>query len=123
MNKMNKSKSKIGSMICLHITFFIYSLASVFSKKAGSQDMFSLEFICFYGMVLFILMLYALLWQQNLKRLPLVTAYANKAVTVIWGLIWGILLWDEKVSLNNVIGALIIMAGVVVIAAEEKEEV
>lgn len=123
MNKKNKSKSQIGSMIFLHITFFIYSLASVFSKKAGSQDMFSLEFVCFYGMVLFILMLYALLWQQNLKRLPLVTAYANKAVTVIWGLIWGILLWDEKVSLNNVIGALIIMAGVVVIAAEEKEEV
>ena len=122
MNKENKPKFKIGSMIFLHPTFFIYSLASVFSKKAGSEDVFSLKFVCFYGIVLVILMLYAVLWQQNLKRLPLVTAYANKAVTVIWGMIWGILLWKEKVNLNNVIGAIIIMFGVAMIATEEKEE-
>lgn len=122
MNKENKPKFKIGSMIFLHLTFFIYSLASVFSKKAGSEDVFSLKFVCFYGIVLVILMLYAVLWQQNLKRLPLVTAYANKAVTVIWGMIWGILLWKEKVNLNNVIGAIIIMFGVAMIATEEKEE-
>ncbi len=123
MNKENKPKSKIGSMLFLHITFVIYSLASVFSKKAGSEEVFSLRFLCFYGMVLFILMLYAVLWQQNLKHLPLVTAYANKAVTVIWGMVWGILLWKEKVSLNNVLGAIIIMFGVAMIATEEKEEV
>lgn len=110
-------------MLFLHITFVIYSLASVFSKKAGSEEVFSLRFLCFYGMVLFILMLYAVLWQQNLKHLPLVTAYANKAVTVIWGMVWGILLWKEKVSLNNVLGAIIIMFGVAMIATEEKEEV
>lgn len=123
MNKKNTSKSSIGSMIFLHLTFLLYSLASVFSKKAGSEEVFSLKFVCFYGMALFILMLYAVLWQQNLKRLPLVTAYANKAVTVIWGMVWGILLWQEKVSLNNVIGAVIIMLGVAVIATEEKEEI
>lgn len=107
----------------MHITFLVYSLASVFSKKAGTEEAFSIKFIIFYGLVLFILMLYALLWQQNLKHLGLVTAYANKAVTVIWGMVWGILLWQEKVSLNNIIGAAIIMFGVCVIAAEEKEKV
>lgn len=123
MNKKKNFKSKIGSMIFLHLTFLVYSLASVFSKKAGAEEVFSIRFLLFYGMVLFILMLYAVLWQQNLKRLPLVTAYANKAVTVIWGMVWGILLWREKVSLNNVIGAVIIMFGVAMIATEEKEEV
>lgn len=123
MNKKKNCKSKIGSMIFLYLTFLVYSLASVFSKKAGTEERFSIKFLLFYGMVLLILMLYAVLWQQNLKRLPLVTAYANKAVTVILGMVWGILLWKEKISLNNVIGAVIIMLGVVVIATEEKEEV
>ena len=110
-------------MVFLHLTFLVYSLASVFSKKAGAEEVFSIKFLLFYGMVLFILMLYAVLWQQNLKRLPLVTAYANKAVTVIWGMVWGVLLWQEKVSLNNIIGAVIIMFGVAMIATEEKKEV
>ncbi len=123
MNKKSASKSKVGAMVFLHVTFFIYSLASVFSKKAGSEDTINLKFIFFYGMALFILMLYAVLWQQNLKHLPLVTAYANKAVTVIWGLVWGILLWQEKVSINNILGAVIIMFGVCLIATEEKEKV
>lgn len=123
MNKKNTSTSGVGSMIFLHLTFFVYSLASVFSKKAGAEEVFTVKFLFFYGMVLFILMLYAVLWQQNLKHLPLVTAYANKAVTVIWGMVWGILLWHEKVTVNNIIGAVIIMFGVILIATEEKEKV
>lgn len=123
MNKKNTSTSGVGSMIFLHLTFFVYSLASVFSKKAGAEEVFTVKFLLFYGMVLFILMLYAVLWQQNLKHLPLVTAYANKAVTVIWGMVWGILLWHEKVTVNNIMGAVIIMFGVILIATEEKEKV
>ena len=123
MSEKNKTKSRAGSMIFLHLTFLIYSLASVFSKKAAQEEMFSMKFILFYGLVLFILMLYAVLWQQNLKRLPLVMAYANKAVTVIWGLVWGVFLWQEQIAIQNIIGAVIIMLGVVLIATEEKEEV
>lgn len=123
MSEKNKTKSRAGSMIFLHLTFLIYSLASVFSKKAAQEEMFSMKFILFYGLVLFILMLYAVLWQQNLKRLPLVMAYANKAVTVIWGLVWGVFLWQEQIAIQNIIGAVIIMLGVVLIATEEKEAV
>ena len=123
MSEKNKTKSRAGSMIFLHLTFLIYSLASVFSKKAAQEEMFSMKFILFYGLVLFILMLYAVLWQQNLKRLPLVMAYANKAVTVIWGLVWGVFLWQEQIAIQNIIGAVIIMLGVVLIATEEKEPV
>lgn len=120
-SRNESSKSKIGSVIFLHLTFLVYSLASVFSKKAGAEEVLSIRFLFFYGMVLFILMLYAVLWQQNLKRIPLVTAYANKAVTVIWGMVWGVLLWHEKFFLKNIIGAVIIMLGVVLVATEEKE--
>ena len=63
---------------------------------------------------------YALFWQQILKKLPLVTAYANKAITVVWGLLWGMLVFKEKITVFNVVGALVIIFGIyMVVAADE----
>lgn len=56
---------------------------------AAQQEFLSFKFFFFYGLVLLILFAYAIAWQQVLKGLPLVTAYANKAVTVIWKLVLG----------------------------------
>ena len=79
-----------------------------------------MKFIFFYGLVLVILFGYALVWQQLLKKLPLVTAYANKAVTVIWGLLWGTVIFKEKITLFNLLGAALIILGIyVVVKADE----
>jgi drug/metabolite transporter (DMT)-like permease len=72
-------------------------------------------------MVIFGLFVYALVWQQMLKRLPLVTAYANKAVTVVWGIIWGYVFFGEKVTVNKLIGAVIVIAGVVLVVASDAD--
>ena len=45
-----------------------------------------------------ILGIYAIGWQQVIKRMPLTTAYANKAVTLVWGLVWGLLLFHEQLN-------------------------
>jgi len=79
----------------------------------------SLKFILLYGSVLFILFLYALLWQQVIKKMNITVAYANKAITVIWGMMWGMILFGEQISLNKIAGALIIIAGVICMAGEE----
>ena len=68
-----------------------------------------------------ILFAYAIAWQQVLKRLPLVTAYANKAVTVIWGLVLGATFFQEKITLQKVIGAFIIIFGVYLVVSEDGE--
>ena len=55
-----------------------------------------------------------------MKKLPLVTAYANKAITVVWGLLWGMLVFKEKITVFNVVGALVIIFGIyMVVAADE----
>lgn len=59
---------------------------------------------------------YAIGWQQIIKRLPLTTAFANKAVTVVWGIIWGAVFFQEKVTIGKVIGAILVILGVVVYA-------
>ncbi|MBQ6812114.1 MAG: EamA family transporter [Agathobacter sp.] len=113
-------KEKIMPFIQLHILLFLFSLGSVCSKVAGQAEFLSMKFIIFYGIVLVILFGYALVWQQLLKKLPLVTAYANKAVTVIWGLLWGTIIFKEKITLFNILGAALIILGIyVVVKADE----
>ena len=115
-------KTKIGPLILLHILLLLYSLGGICSKFAGEAEFMSIRFFVFYGLVLLNLFVYAILWQQILKRMPLVTAYANKAITVIWGILWGFLFFDEKEYLIwKIIGACIIIAGVYLVVTEKEE--
>ena len=56
---------------------------------AAGYSFLSLPFIFWYGLVILNLGIYAVVWQQIIKHLPLTTAYANKAVTIVWGILWG----------------------------------
>lgn len=114
---------KILPFIVLHLIVFIYSLAGMTSKLASGKDFFSFEWILLYGLIIFILGIYALLWQQILKKIPLNIAYANKAVGVIWGIVWGVVVFGETITVRNIIGALIVIAGVVLmVTGEEKKK-
>ena len=68
--------------IVLHLIILIYSLGGICSKTAASKDFLSFEWILFYGLVLLSLGIYAVLWQQVLKKVNLNVAYASKAVTL-----------------------------------------
>ncbi len=113
---------KAGNLIILHIMFMLFSLGAVASKTAANSEFLSLRFLFFYGIVLVGLAIYAIVWQQMLKRLPLVTAYANKAVTVVWGIIWGRVFFGEAVTPRKVIGAIIVISGVCIVVMADKEK-
>lgn len=115
---------KAKSYIVLHLILLLYSLGNVFSKIAAEKEFLSLEFCLYYGLVLFILAAYAVLWQQVLKSIPLNIAYANKAITLVWGIAWGALLFNEAISISNIIGAVIVLSGVLlmVTGGEKKNE-
>ena len=100
----------------LHFLLMAYSLSSVCSKLAGNQEFLSLPFCLSYGCVLTLLLFYAIGWQQIIKRLPLTTAFSNKAVTVVWGIIWGAVFFQEPITIKKIIGAILIIAGVVLYA-------
>lgn len=115
---MNKSKAYFE----LHILLLVYSLGAICSKFAGQSDFMSLKFIILYGLVLLDLTVYAIAWQQILKKLPLVSAYANKAVTVIWGLVWGMVIFNESLTMWNVIGAIIIIVGIYIVVRADADK-
>ena len=81
----------------------------------------SVGFILLYGGMLAALVVYAFGWQQVIKHLPLTTAYANKAITVVWGILLGFLLFGESITLRQFIGAAVIIVGIVLFVRADNE--
>ena len=114
-------KERGKRLLILHLVLLIYAASSVCSKLAAKQPLGSIPFFLLYGGVLICLAAYAIGWQQVIKCLPLTTAYANKAVTLVWGMVGGAVLFQENISLRQMVGAAIIIVGVVLYIFADKE--
>jgi drug/metabolite transporter (DMT)-like permease len=93
----------------------VYSLSAVCAKMAALSEPFSLPFFAWYAGVLALLGIYAVVWQQVIKRMPLTTAFANKGVTVVWGFLWGALLFGESIDLKMILGAAVVFCGILLV--------
>ena len=110
--------------LLLHLILGVYASSSVCSKLAAQQPFLSVGFILLYGgmlAMLLALVTYAAGWQQVIKHLPLTTAYANKAITVVWGILLGFLLFGESITLRQFIGAAVIIVGIVLFVRADNE--
>ena len=117
---MEKFDKKV--FLALHLLLLFYSCSSVLSKLAAAQEFLSWGFILCYGGMFLILVIYAVGWQQILKRLPLTVAFANKAVTLVWSMVFGALLFRESIQLNQLIGCALAVAGVVLFVQPDSED-
>lgn len=114
-------KSKLTTYIALHIMLVIFSLNAIFSKLAANEEFLSFKWCLYYVLVIVFLGIYAIGWQQVIKRLPLTTAYANRAVTVVWGLVFGCIIFGEKVTIWKITGIALVIAGVILFAFADSE--
>lgn len=106
----------------LQLLMMFYAVGGIFIKNAANEPFLSTKYILNYGAVLLILMIYAVFWQMILKKIPLSVAMANKSTTVIWGLVYGFLFFQEKITIGNLIGAAVIIAGIVIVVSADKEQ-
>lgn len=116
---MNK-KSKLKYYILLHVLLVVSFLSGVCTKLAGQHKFLSFWFIFFYGLVILNLGVYAIVWQQIIKKLPLNTAYSNKAITIVWGILWGFVFFQEQIKWNMLLGATIVIFGVIVVVRADE---
>ena len=84
------------------------------SKFAGRAKFMSIRFILLYFLLMMICVSFAILWQQVLKRMSLTFAFMNRPITVIYSLLWGKFLFKEQVTPKMIIGAIVIMIGIVI---------
>ena len=117
---MEKVDKKV--FLALHLLLLLFAGTTVLSKLAAGETFLSLRFCLFFGGEFVLLGIYALGWQQILKRLPLTVAYTNKAVTLVWSMVFGVLLFHEQIRLKQVIGCALAVAGVLLFVKADTEE-
>ena len=119
MSQMDR-KISMKDYILLYTGIFIFSLCSIAGNMASFYPFFSFQFLFFYSLDLMILAMYALFWQQILKRFPLTTAYSNRPLATVLGMMWAILFFKETITIQMMIGAIIILYGIrIVVKADE----
>lgn len=111
----------ILDILLLHGMLMIYSMSGICSKLAAGEAFLSFKFCMYYTIIIVLLGFYAIAWQQIIKRMPLTTAFANKAVTIIWGMIWGVLFFKEKITIWNAVGIIVIVCGIIMYSKVDGE--
>jgi drug/metabolite transporter (DMT)-like permease len=121
MGTDHKGKAKYFSVVMLQLIIIIYTLSGIAAKFASHYSFMSWNFILFYCLEIFILGIYAILWQQIIKKFDLSVAYANRSVAIFWSLIWSAFIFGETISIKNIIGVLIIFTGTYIVNTGDKE--
>jgi len=118
-----KKKITLKNILYLQVVVIIYTFSSIVAKFASGQAFMSWKFILFYGMEVAFLGVYAILWQQAIKKVELSIAYANKAMGVLWSMIWAVLIFHNQITLQNILGVALVIVGTIVLNNSEESEV
>jgi len=114
---------KARSYIQLHLNILLFSFTSVLSKMASIQyNKNGLQSWILYLLLLLMIAncgIYALAWQQVIKKFSLTTAYANKSVAILWSQIWAVVIFHESLSVRNIVGIMVVLVGVLVVQQYE----
>ncbi|WP_035795326.1 transporter [Butyrivibrio sp. WCD3002] len=119
---MENKKVSLKAILFLQGAVLIYSLTTVISKIVSNYEFLSAKFILFYLLDFAVLGVYAILWQQLLKKFELSIAYANKAMTLLWSLLWSVILFHGEVTVSKAIGVALVIAGTIILNKPAREE-
>ena len=93
--------------------YLFYSTVSIATKFTSMQEMLSLRYFMGLAIVVVMLGIYAIIWQQVLKRIELTTAYMFKGTSLIFVLLFSALIFNETITVWNIVGASLIVGGIV----------
>jgi len=99
----------------LQASIMLLSLTGILAKKASAVSFLSVEFIIYFSLEIFAIGIYAIAWQQIIKKFELSVAFANKGTLIIWTFLWAVLFFHETITINNILGAALIIAGIVMV--------
>lgn len=94
----------------------LYACVTVFTKYASQQEMMSMRYLLGLGGAIAVMGVYAFLWQQVLRHIELSTAYMFKGTSLVFVMLLAALLFGEAITWMNVLGAAIIILGIVLYA-------
>lgn len=99
-------------LLIMQLAVCIYTCSGIAAKLASGYAFMSWGFILCYGAEILLLGIYAVFWQQIIKRADISVAYANRAAAIFWSTLWAVLIFKEQVSVQNVVGIVLIFLGI-----------
>lgn len=112
--KKGIGETTAGWFLALHLSLVVNSIQGVFSKLAGREKAWSGRWILYFFLMFLAMLIFALAWQQILKHMSLTFAFTNKPITIVWGLLWGVVIFGEHVTWNMIVGSLVILIGIMI---------
>lgn len=115
-----RKKIQWKEIAALQSAVMIYTLSGVAAKHASLYEPLSWPFLFCYGIEIFILGIYAIFWQQLIKKIDLSIAYANRSMAILWSMIWAVIFFGEFITIRNMIGVVVVLAGTMIINSDGK---
>ncbi|MEN6461518.1 MAG: transporter [Syntrophomonas sp.] len=112
--------NRLAYIFFLQVSILLLSLTGILAKKASAVEFFSAEFVIYYVLEILIFCVYAIMWQQIIKKFEISIAYANKGTLIIWTFIWARIFFKEIITINNILGALLAISGIVLVFRDAK---
>lgn len=109
---MDKKKTKLSVLPVMQLAVCIYTCSGIAAKLASGYDFMSPGFILCYGAEILLLGIYAVFWQQIIKKADISVAYANRASAIFWSTLWAVLIFKEQVTAQNIGGIVLIFLGI-----------
>lgn len=120
VNKKTNFLDKRRNVIALAIlAVVVESLSSPCLKIGGKYPFLSPMYIFWFGVAVLLLAFYAVAWQLILEKIPLTTAYLRRGFSYMLIFVWARLIFNEQITLKQVIGIIIIAVGMGVSVSDE----
>ena len=107
--------------LLLCVCFLIASSSGVFLKFASMYEFLSFQYVFYFGMTVAVMGVYAVLWQEVLKLIPLNKAYLYKSSGIGISLLYAYIIFDEKITVFNIIGCAMIIAGIMILSYKRRQ--
>ena len=107
--------AKYGALVGINL---LYACVTLFTKYAAQHEFLSWQYCVGLCGAVGVIGAYAICWQQILKRIELSTAYMFKGTSLIFVMLLAFAIFGEAVTTMNIIGACVIVLGIVLFAKE-----
>lgn len=112
---------KIGKLISLITVNLLYAIVLILNRMASIYAPLSLGYVLLLSISVIVLTIYALSWQQIIKRMPISDAYMFKGTSIVFVLLLSACFFEEIITWQNVVGSITIILGIALFAKADKE--
>lgn len=116
---MEHKKINLKLLLIMQAVVCLYTVSGIAAKLASNYEFLSMGFVLCYGLEIAILGIYAIVWQQIIKRVDISIAYANRSMAIFWSMLWAFVLFREQITFQNLLGVGLIFIGTWVVNSSE----